>query len=444
MKSDLLNEPIPNLVRSIAIPASVGFFFNTMYNFVDTYCAGLLSTDALAALSISFPVFFIMVVVGSGLSQGTTALMAHALGRGDKDEARVLLGQAIFFALVAGVLLTLIGVPSLEGLFRQLGADGTYLTAALAYMNVIMGGVVFFVLQMTLNAALSAQGDTRTYRNVLIGGFFANCVLNPVLMFGWLGLPKMGIAGLAVATVLIQVVGCVVMGRHLLASEFGHPMTLGHLRPRREVLWKLSAQAIPATLNMLTVAVGIFVITWFVSKFSKEAVAAYGIATRIEQVLLLPTIGLNFATLSLVGQNFGAGKMERVREAWRTCLKYGVGMMVLGGVLLALLRGPAMRLFTNDASVIRHGTDYLGIAAVTLCAYPVLFVTVFMLQGLKQPAFGLWMGLYRQFLAPMVVFHALAFVLGWGLWGIWWGICLVTWSGALFTLWWGRRRLGAA
>jgi len=100
-----------------------------------------------------------------------------------------------------------------------------------------------------------------------------------------------------------------------------------------------------------------------------------------------------------------------------------------------------MSWFTKDQAVIEHGSDYLLVASLTLCAYPVLFQTVFLLQGLKRPAYGLWIGLYRQIIAPRMVFHLLAFTLGWGLWGIWWGISLVTWSAALFTLWWGARTL---
>jgi Na+-driven multidrug efflux pump len=100
-----------------------------------------------------------------------------------------------------------------------------------------------------------------------------------------------------------------------------------------------------------------------------------------------------------------------------------------------------MRFFTADAVVIGHGRDYLGIAAITLAAYPILFVTVFMLQGMKRPAYGLWMGLYRQIAAPMLLFHLLAFTFAGGTWGVWWGISLVNWSAAVFALWWGARIL---
>ncbi len=444
---NLLEGPIKQAIHRIAIPASVGFFFNTMYNFVDTYCAGLISTDALAALSLSFPVFFILLSAGSGLSQGTTALIANALGRGEMMEARLVFGQALVFATVVGLGLSMVGMLAAPAMFRLLGAGDAYLATSLAYMNVILLGGVFFVLQMTLNAALNAQGDTKAYRNLLIAGFFANCVLNPVLMFGWLGLVPLGISGIAVATVVVQAAGCVFLVKVISRRELGAALRRSHFVPQPVVLRQIAGQAVPAALNMMTVALGIFVITWFVSRFSKEGVAAYGIATRIEQVVLLPTIGLNFAVLSLVGQNFGAGLHHRVREAWKKCIIYGVSLMLGGGALIWLVRGHAMSWFTNDAEVTRLGADYLSVASVTMCAYPILFITVFMLQGLKRPAFGLWMGLYRQIIAPLAVFTLFAFTFGWGLWGVWWGIFVVTWSGSLFTLWWGRRvlqRLGRA
>lgn len=443
----LTEDPIPHLIRRIAVPASVGFFFNTMFNFVDTYFGGKISTDALAALSLSFPVFFIVLAVGNGTGQGATALIANALGGGQEERARTVFVQAILFSMIAGVVLTVAGLAAAPSLFQLLGATGAYLDIALQYMNWIVAGSAFFILQTTLNSVLNARGETRVFRNTLIGGFVLNCLLDPWFLYGGFGVPAMGIAGIAIATVVVQIAGCGYVFAHVRKTNLWSGVSASSFRLNAQVLREIIGQALPASLNMLTVALGIFVITWFVSRFSKEGVAAYGIATRIEQMILLPTIGLNFATLTLVGQNNGAQRLDRVREAWHTAMKYGALMMLLGGVVLFFVRGPLMRAFTSDAEVVHRGVDYLGIACITMCAYVFLFQTVFMLQGLKRPMFGLWMGLYRQIVAPLVVFHFLAFTLAWGLWGVWWGIFAVTWSASLFTLYYGftiLRRLEAS
>ena len=434
---NLTQDPIPELIRRIAIPASIGFFFNTMYNIVDTYFGGLLSKDALAGMSISFPMFIIIIAIGSGVGQGATALISNAMGAGKPEKGQAYFIQSILFGVLSGLVLTVLGWIAAPGLFRYLGAEGPYLDTALEFMNGIIAGSVFFVLQMTLNAVLNARGETRVFRNTLIGSFLLNCFLDPWLMYGGFGVPRMGVGGIALSTDLAQIAGCVYMFYRIRKMSLWDGVTTASFRPNWPVIREILGQALPASLNMVTVSLGIFVITKFVSDFGKEGVAAYGIATRIEQVILLPTIGLNFAVLSIVGQNYGAGRMDRVRDAWVTTLRYGLIMMVVGGVLLFFCKGVMMTWFTGDKEVIRRGTDYLGIAAITQCAYVILFQTVYMLQGMKKPMFGLWIGLYRQIAAPIAVFHLLSFTLGWGLWGVWWGVCFVTWSAALITLGYG-------
>ena len=436
----LTTDPIPQLIWRIALPMSVGMFFNTMFNVMDTLCAGWLGTESLAALSLSFPLYFVVFAIGSGISQGTTALLANALGAGDAAEARRVFAQSLLFVTVAGVLLSILGWLAAPWLCRLLGAEGSYLSTVLDFMNVILAGSVFFLLPMILNSALSAQGTTWVYRNFLVVGFIANIVLNPVLMWGWTGLPALGVSGIALATVLVQMGGGVFLWSHVKKADYCHDLRQDDFKPNLEVLQRIAGQAVPAALNMLTISLGVFVITWFVKHFGKEAVAATGIATRVEQIVLMPAIGLNAAVLSIVGQNHGAGLAHRVREAWVTNVKIGAGLMLIGGIIVWLLREPAMRMFSQDPIVIGHGRDYLLSSSLTLAAYPILFVTVFAMQGIKQPAYGLWMGLYRQFVAPVIVFYTLAFTLGWGLWGVWWGICIVTWSAAIFALGWGWRK----
>lgn len=435
---NLLADPIPALIRRIAIPASVGMFFQTMYNFVDTYFAGQVSVDALAALTFSFPVFFIVLVIGNGLSQGTTGLLANALGAGDIDSARQYFCQALLLCGGLVVLLTTAGLICSPLLFQAQGATGATLALSLEYMNVIMAGSGFFLLQSLLNAELNSRGNTRVYRDTLIVGFFANCILNPWFLYGGFGLPAMGIAGLAWATIVCQVGACTYLFYHITRGEVWQGVVRAHFKPNGRLLRQLATQSLPAVLNMLTVAVGIFVIQYFIAKFSTAAVAGYGIATRIEQMLLLPTMGLNYAVISLVGQNNGAGRLDRVNETWHTTLKYGLTMMLAGGVVLWCAKSWLMGLFTTDQEVIARGAEYLGIAAATLASYVILFQTVMLLQGLKRPKFAIWIGLFRQIFAPLVVFNALAIWLGWGLWGIWWGITIITWSAALLALGYGK------
>jgi putative MATE family efflux protein len=441
---DLTTAPIPGLVLRIAAPASVGYFFHTMFNVVDTAWAGQvpgMSTPALAALAASFPVFFMIIALGGGLATGATALLATALGAGDRAAARRLALQGLGLGLAVSLLLALLGPLAAPALFRSLGAEGPYLEACLAYMTPLLWAAPLFFIPYMQNAVLTARGDTRSFRNILILGSLLNLGLDPWFIFGGLGLPALGLAGIAWATVLVQGLNCLYLGARLLRSGLvDHPAAREFI-PCPRTWAEIMRQGLPAALNMLTVGLGIFVITRYFSRFGPEATAAYGIATRIEQIALMPSLGLGAAALTLIAQNRGAGKPDRVRESLRRTLVLGALATLPAGLGVFLLAGPLMGLFTDDPAVLAAGAGYLRIAAFVLFAYVLLYLHVSAMQGLKRPLFAVWLGLGRQVVLPVFLFELFTRVLGLGLPAIWWGIAGITWAAALFATAWVRRAM---
>ncbi|SNB45594.1 MATE family efflux transporter [Geobacter sp. DSM 9736] len=438
---DLLNDPIPQLLKTLAIPTSIGLFFNTMFNVVDTFFAGFVSTQALAALSLSFPIFFLIIAVGAGISSGATALIGHAVGAGDDTDARKMAVQALSFGLLHGILLTLVGRLVSPALLSLLGAADSYMEMALSYMDIIFAGSLFFIVNYVLNAILNATGDTRSFRNFLVAGFFLNLVLDPWFLFGGMGLPPLGLSGIAWATVIVQLCGNIYLFSRARRTGLLDDLAWRAIFPERRPYMSLARLGFPASLNMLTVAIGFFVITWFISRFGKDAVAAYGIGTRIEQVVLLPVMGMNIATLALVAQNSGARRMDRVREAVFTALKVGVGLMLVGTAAVYVAAEPLVGLFTRDEAVVRRGIELLRVESLVFPAYVILYTSVYALQGLKRPAFAVGIGFYRQFFGLLPFFYLFANHFGWGLKGVWWGIFVVTWSAAGIAVWYIRRVL---
>lgn len=445
MKPDnsLISKPVPGLIAQLAIPASIGMFFNTMFNVVDTYFSGLISTEAIAALSLSFPVFFVILAFGFGVSTGATALIANALGAGDENQAQLYAIQSISFSVLLSLVLTIAGLLAAPALFDILGASGSYLEIALAYIDVIFYGLTLFSLNFVFNAILTAQGDTKSFRNVLIIGFFLNLIFDPWFIYGGMGLPPMGLAGVAWATVLIQLFSALVMALRVTRSALICQECWQLFIPRWRYFKAIAKQGFPASLNTMSIAIGIFIITWFLSKYGQTAVAAYGIATRVDQIALLPIMGLTTATLTLIGQNNGARRYDRCREVYAKALHYGIVITTISGVIVFGLPRAIMGIFTADTAVIDIGAFYLRISAFVYWAYIILFVAVAALQGLKRPSYAIWIGLYRQVVAPAVIFYTLATVLEMGLYGIWWGIFLVTWSATLFTLYYVQRTMRA-
>ncbi len=439
--SGLTTAPISQLLRQIAIPASIGFFFNTMYNVVDTYFGGLISTQALAALSLSFPVFFIVIACGHGVSTGTTALIGSALGASEVKEARLFAIQGISFGLLMSLALTGLGLYGAPFAFSVLGASGDYLRDCLLYTDTIFKGAIFFILIAMLNSILNARGDTKTYRNFLILGFCLNVLLDPWFIYGGFGVPAMGITGIALATVFVQIIGCGYIGFKVYRTGVLAGAKVQDFLPRLSPFKEIARQGVPSSLNFMTIALGTFVITYFVSKFGKEAVAAYGIGLRVEQIVFLPAIGLNIASLSIIAQNNGARLFDRIIETRNQALKSGGIIMGIGTVLVFIFAKYLMSVFTDDLTVIQVGITYLRVDSLVLYAYVVVFINIAVLQGMKRPMFGMVIGVYRLFIAPLTVFYIVTEIFNFGLLGLWWSFFFITWSAAFIAFFYTWRVL---
>ncbi|MFW5694869.1 MAG: MATE family efflux transporter [Alkalispirochaeta sp.] len=444
--NELLDGPVlPALVR-MALPAAIGYFFNTIYNVVDTYWGGQLSTDALAGLSLSFPVFGMLLAVAVGTSAGSNALIANYLGAGDEGRARYILAQSLSFGVVLTAVLSIPLLIFLRPFLGFLGGGDGAQAAAFSYARVLLSGAVFFVISQVWNSGLQARGDTKTYRNILVVGFFVNVGLDPLLMYGWhpaglTVLPGMGVEGIALATVLVQAGGILYVARRGRQVGILTGITIADFRPRWREFREIMGQALPGMLNFLTMAAGTFVITSYVGRFGTSAVAGYGAAIRIEQIALVPTIGLNIALATMVGQSNGAARIERIRASYRTTLLMGLGIYLVMYPWIFFFGHHLIGVFNSDADVMTVGAAYLQIQAVTFYSYVILFQANSILQGLKKPGAIFWIGLYRQLGAPLGVFTLLAFTLGMGVNGVWWGLAVVNWSAAAFTWWWSWRRI---
>ncbi|MEK9617037.1 MAG: MATE family efflux transporter [Deltaproteobacteria bacterium] len=438
---DLGNEHIPKLVRQIAIPASVGMFFNTMYNVVDTFWAGQLSPEALAALSLSLIPFIGLLAVGIGLGQGASALISNALGAEDDDQASRLMAQALSLAFAVSAVVVAIGLVVTPLLYRGMGASGEYLELSLDYMNWLIYGSGAFIFAFVINSGLNAQGDTKSYRNALICGFFANVILDPLFLFGWGPFPALGLEGIAISTVLIELGVVTYLSVKLLTSKLGENLSIRKFSLQLKLIVDLVKQGFPASVSILFISLNFYVILHFISDFGKTSVAAYGVSTRIVQVMLLPSIGLNTAALSLTGFNFGANNLERVNQTWRTCFNYSLLLTAFGGILLFCFPEFLLKLFTDSEEIIEVGPTLLRVEAVLLTAYTTIFLGTSVLQGLKKPMFGMILSIYRLIVAPVIFFWLFSDLFGYGLNGIWVGIFLTTASGALITWFFLRKTL---
>ncbi len=372
-----------------------------MYNVVDSFYAGKLSTVALAALGLSFPVFLLIIATGGGLSRGASALIANAIGAGETEKQKRFVAQSYSLGFLLALVLTTTGFLTSTPIFRLMGAEGEYLAAAQAYMTPIFCGSIFFIAASLSNAILIASGDSKTYSKVLISGFLGNLVLDPWFMYGGYGLPAMGIAGIGWATVILIMLGSswmvwTVVRRGLLTFD-----PWQNLLPDWSVYSEILRQAVPASFNIMSVALGFFVTTFFLKQFGEAAVAAFGVTTRIEQIGLLTTVGLYSSIMALVGQNNGAGNFERVHETMRWCNRIGLAMNLTISVLMFVFAERLMRVFSSDQEVVSMGVTCLRVIMPIEWSYVMTSTHLAMLQAVKRPMYGLFESILRKVLLPL-------------------------------------------
>ena len=420
-QSPLLTAPIPTMMRKLAIPVAIGAFFNTMFNVVDTIYGGAISDDTLAALSLSFPIIFVTIAFGFGFSLGGTTLIGNTLGGGKQRDAQRYATQSIGLALFASVLIAALMINTAPALLRVMGAtDPAYRQLALDYIIPFYYGTPFFLATAALIAILNAVGNTIPGRNFLVGGFLLNLVLNPWFIFGGLGVPAMGVQGIALATVVVQVLGMFYGGYEVAKTGL---ITRETIRedwvPRFDVYGQLMNQGLPATIDILGVSVGFFILNAYVSPFGQNAVAALGAGSRIEQVALLPVLGVNTAILALTAQNNGAGNIDRIYEIFRVGLKYGILLMTVTMLLAITFARPLMSMFTTNPEILAIGVVYIRIRVIGLTANAVFFCAGNILRGLKRPYWPLFWNIVRFILLPWFFIVIFVTWLEYGLIAIW-------------------------
>jgi len=429
MKSlDVVGEPIIDLLKKIAIPASTGTLFQTLYNIVDTFFAGKISANALAAIAKSFPLYFIIIATGVGIVSASNALISNSLGAKDDRTASLYVAQSLLYSVIVSIVVTIIGLSFSDDLLRFMGSDQETINLATNYLDVIFFATFIFLIQISLNGALNAQGDTKSYRNVLIVSFFLNIGLNPLFIFGLGPIPAFGIAGLAIATVIAQLLGLFYLAYKVYCCELKQYLSPKCFLPKFDLIKNLTNQSVPMMMNMFMIGLGIYNILFFVSKFGYLAAAGYGSALRIEQILLLPVIGLNTAVLTIAGQNFGAKFFDRVDESYTKAIIVGSSFMILAGVIVFLLADNIVSIFTDNQEAINFGADYLKVAAFIGPVYPVFFITNALFQAIKKPIYTVIITFSRLVLLPFSTMSVVVFVLDGTFKDLFLGLFFINWT----------------
>lgn len=379
-RAAMLDGPILATLLRLALPTISVLIAQTAVNVAEGYYVGLLGTDALAGVALVFPVYMLMMMMsGGGLGSGVASSVARAIGGGRQHDADALVLHAIVLAVVVGAAFTFATIQGGPWLYRTLGGRDGALEAALLYSNWIFAGSIAIWVVNLLSAALRGSGNVKVPALVTLGGALVLIPASPALIFGFGPIPRMGIAGGGLAFALYFGGASLVLLRYMASGRSGLALRWAPLE------WRLFADilkvGLPTALSTVLTNLTVILVTGAVGLFGTHALAGYGIASRLDYLLIPVLFGLSSAVLTMVGVNIGAGRRPRAREiAWTGGL---VGAAFTGaiGLVIALWPGLWLNLFTDEADVLAPATAYLSIVAPFYAFFGLGFVVSFAGQG---------------------------------------------------------------
>ncbi|HNW34178.1 MAG TPA: MATE family efflux transporter [Candidatus Ozemobacteraceae bacterium] len=384
--SILVQGNVKRTLFRMAFPMLAGTFAMNAYNFADTWFVAKLGTLPLAAMGFSFPIVMLLTFIAGGIGTGVTTLFSHAIGRHDQKTATRLVTHGVMLTILVAELMSIVGYLSITPVFSWLGADAATMPLIGAYMRTWYLGAVFMVLPMLGNGILISVGDSKSASSFIMLGTILNVILDPIMIFGFMGFPALGMLGAALATVLSEAVSTVwlfyllIRKHHLLAfKDWGFGDFVGSCR-------SILGFAVPSIISMMLMPISSAIITGILSRFGNEAVAACGAASRIESFAFIIPMALGISMTPFISQNFGAGRLDRIREAKTIstgfALIYGGFMAVLfflGAPLLAAI-------FTDDPNVAGILMAYVRTVSFGYGMMEVHRYCGFILTGMHRPA----------------------------------------------------------
>lgn len=390
----ILKGNMNRVILTLALPVMINNLIHTFYNLADTYFVGKLGTTEIAAMQFVWPMIFLMISLGAGLSMAATTLISQYIGSNQKGEAQKIGAQIISFSFVFSLVLGVIGYLLAPAILVAMGLSGDILRCAIAYIRVMFLGSPTMFLMFSYNAIKTGMGDT--YSPMVMGGFsvLLNIILDPIFIFTL----DMGIGGAAIATVLAQGIFGIYSVFSLFSSKNDFKLNAIDLKFNDEILKKLIKIGLPSSLGQSTEALGFMVLNIFIISFGEVTLTAFAIGNRINGLILMPAMGIGSALAAIVGQNLGAGNIERTKKAVRSSLKLSTLFLVIAGIPLIYFSKEVIQIFTNDPLVIQQGTYYLQLITISIPLMGIFQVFIGTFQGSGHSILSMIMMMSRLWL----------------------------------------------
>ncbi|NQU67039.1 MAG: MATE family efflux transporter, partial [Candidatus Marinimicrobia bacterium] len=344
----------------LSIPMMLGMMVQAIYMLVDTAFIGKwVGGTALAGLGYVFPIMFIIFGLTFGLGSGVTTVIAQYIGRNEKRKADNAAEHSVLLGIILCIVVLVLGYSQGDHFISIQGAKPEVIGDALNYFHIMIGGSCFMIFSIFFRSILSGEGEAMFPMKVMAIGTVLNIILDPIFIF----VLNLGVPGAAIATIISRMVAGIVVLVYLFKEKAIIRISIKYFKYQFNIVKELFKIGFPSSISQIITALSMFILLTIVTKFGVEAVAAYGIAFRLDSVAIMPVIGMMTAVMTIVGQNIGAGNLKRAYKTVFISSKIAVGYTLIIGLLLLIFSVPISRLFNRELLVISYASKYLIINA---------------------------------------------------------------------------------
>ena len=375
--------PENKLLLSMAVPMMISMLVQALYNIVDSIFVSRICEDALTAVSMAFPWQNIVISIAVGFGVGINALLSRALGQKNAERVNQVAVNGLLLAGLSYLLVLVAGLIGIRAYMRTQTDIETIVNYGITYLNICILCSFGVFVEITFERFLQATGRTVYSMITQLTGAITNIILDPILIFGLLGFPKLGIAGAAWATVIGQCVGAVVA---VMLNHFKNPevhLRLRHIRPNGRLMGEITAISVPSIIMSCISSLTCFVMNMILIAYSSTAVAVFGVYFKLQSFVFMPVFGLNNGMVPIIAYNYGAQKPERIHKTIRLGMVYAVAIMVVGLLVFQLIPKELLRMFDASDAMLEIGAPALRIMSLAF-----VFAGIGIVSGSSCQAFG--------------------------------------------------------
>lgn len=429
---DLTQGSITKALIALAGPIIFANILQTAYQLTDTFWVGRLGANAVAAVSLSFPVIFLLISLGAGFATAGTILVGQYKGKKDQKQINHVSTQTLILSLLLSAVLSIIGYFLTRPIIRLMGAEAQVFEQAVSYLQISFLGMIFVFGFFIYQSLMRGIGEVKVPLYIVLGTVLLNLVLDPLFIMGYGPIPAYGVTGAAIATIGTQGLATIIGLIMLFSGKYGIHLRKKDLKIDLTLMKKLFKLGFPASIQQSSRALNFTVMTILVASFGTIAVAAYGIGFRILSFVIIPALGLMMANSTLVSQNIGAQRIERAEKTSRISAKIGFSTLSLAGILVFFFATPLATAFIpGDQVVIDMSANFIRIMALTFGFISIQQVLMGTLIGAGSTKSVMFIAIITSWVINLPLAYILSKFTSLGIVGLWWSFPIANVSGAI-------------